>query len=91
MMYPNKLNIKLDINYSTLYSSELGIVPGSFLLASVLFDYLQIFSLYYIKSTTIAGHISSYIKKNVYSWIICTFICIFAKTDSLLGYVGIVS
>ena len=34
---PEKLDIKLDINYSTLYSSELGIVPGSFLLVQTYF------------------------------------------------------
>ena len=36
---PEKLDIKLNINYSTLYSSELGIVPGSFLLTSILVFY----------------------------------------------------
>ena len=36
---PEKLDTKLNINYSTLYSSELGIVPGSFLLTSILVFY----------------------------------------------------
>ena len=29
---PQKLDVKLNVNYKFLYSSELGIVPGSFLL-----------------------------------------------------------
>ena len=36
---PKKSDIKLNVHSSTLYSIELGIVPGSFLLILALFFY----------------------------------------------------